>query len=180
MPLTTVLAQPGAAEPGEVAARAVRRIGDALHDSPSPAASALALEAIETVLFEIEEALRLAAENAAASSPPARQTAEQLSATALGAVRLRSQLEAVAMCLRREAASPDAEPTRKHAAGARSVALPTPAASTPTAAGFERTAALGHVTRGLRRPAGRADRSASTWAPSDRSRSTEPTSRRCG
>ncbi|MFF2657383.1 hypothetical protein ACFVUH_08455 [Kitasatospora sp. NPDC058032] len=158
MSLTTALstASPGTTETGKIAAWAIRRLGDHLHDSESPAASATALEAVETALYEVEEALRLAAENAAADDgAPARFVAGQLSSSALDAVRLRTRLEAVAVRLRGygdDFPAPDTEPARRNAARAESAVLAIAAAQqTPaTATGFERTADPGRVARSLR------------------------------
>ncbi|QKW20629.1 hypothetical protein HUT16_17515 [Kitasatospora sp. NA04385] len=159
-PLTTALAhdQSDTAETGRIAAQAIRRLGDALHDNPTPAAGALALTAIETALFEIEEALRLAAESAAVSggTPADFVLSEQLSAAALNAVRLRTQVEAAAMRLLGHAnASPTPAPAtrierRRAAALASASASATATPSPATATGIELAANTGSVARSMR------------------------------
>ncbi|MFC9331981.1 hypothetical protein [Kitasatospora sp. NPDC057015] len=160
MSLTTALsnAQPGTAETGRVAAWAIRRIGDHLRDSPSPAASATALQAVETALYEVEEALRLAAENAAANDGTSAEfVAGQLSSSALSAVRLRTRVETIAVRLRGygdafPVTGPVAEPDRRHAAQAESalLAITTAQRAAATATAFEQTADPGRIARSLR------------------------------
>ncbi|GAA2092091.1 hypothetical protein GCM10009759_17420 [Kitasatospora saccharophila] len=161
-PLTTALShtQPDTAETGRIAAWAIRRLGDALHDSPTPTAGAQALTAVETAVYEIEEALRLAAEHAAGSdgSPADFVLSEQLSAAALNAVRLRTQVEAAAVRLREyDGAYPPPVPVpatraerRRAAAAASAHAAATATPAPPTATAFEVTANAGYLARSLR------------------------------
>ncbi|GLW58175.1 hypothetical protein [Kitasatospora phosalacinea] len=153
-PLTTALAhaQPDTAETGSIAAWAIRRLGDALHDSPTPAASARALTAVETSLYEIEEALRLAAESAAGHDD-STPVVDQLSSAALTVVRLRTQVEAAAVRLRGSAPVPapaTRAERRRAAAAASAYAAATVKPSPATATAFELAANAGFVARSLR------------------------------
>ncbi|MFJ4676870.1 hypothetical protein [Kitasatospora sp. NPDC088783] len=156
--LSLILAQPDTDETGKVAVWAIRRLGDALRESPTPAASADLLAIVETALVEIRYTLIRAELNAADNGASADPVSKQLNSADLTAIRLITQVEAAVVGLRGygdtyppSAPAPASRAERRRATAASSAHVAATATPSPaTATAFEVTANPGVVSRSLR------------------------------